>query len=115
MKGFYDITILTLPKYKIKNIEIVSKNIKETIYTIDPTGYANIRFNSKGYGGLYHIDGDKMNLIHQFKGNEKDVRLNLLSGRYKVIFRPSNSKSSIYSIDKNFTLKSGESKLIKIY
>ena len=115
LKGFYDITILTLPKYKIKNIEIVSKNIKETIYTIDPTGYANIRFNSKGYGGLYHIDGDKMNLIHKFNGIEKDVRLNLLSGRYKVIFRPSNSKSSIYSIDKNFTLKSGESKLIKIY
>ena len=46
---------------------------------------------AQGYGGLYHIDGDKMNLIHQFKETKKMLGL-IYYLEAKGNFRPSNSK-----------------------
>ena len=69
----------------------------------------------KGYGGLYVENGDELEQIYHFKGNKTQHRLTLLPGRYRVVFRAKSSKNHIYTTEKSFKLRSGQSELIKIY
>ena len=60
-------------------------------------------------------NGDKLDLIFPFNGNKSQHRLTLLPGNYKVVFRALAAKEYIYTKEKDFKLKSGQSKLIKFY
>jgi len=110
--GKYDIELLTLPRKKFFNVEL--KQSQKTEYTIPTPGIINIVLPTIGYGGLYFKDKDKFEKIFNFKGNDSRHKITLLPGNYKVIFRSKIAKNSIYTKEKNFKLKSGESKLIKI-
>ena len=59
--------------------------------------------------------GDKLEQIYHFKGNNLQHKLTLLPGNYKVVFRAKSAKQYIYTNEKSFKLKSGETELIKIY
>lgn len=111
--GKYDIELLTLPRKKFYNVDILQS--ETTIYSMPTPGLANIKLPSKGYGGIYIQDGDESKQIHPFKGNKTDYRLTLLPGKYKVVFRAKSSKQYIYTREKNFKIKSGKSEMIKIY
>ena len=111
--GKYNIELLTLPRRKFKNVEVLPN--QESLFNIPSTGLANIILPSKGYGGIYLFKGDELEQIYHFKGKQSNFRMNLLPGSYKVVFRSLSSRESIYTIEKNFTIKSGKSKLIKIY
>ena len=111
--GRYDIELLTLPRKKFYNVEILP--IEPTTYTIPTTGLANILLPSKGYGGLYVQDGDQLEQIYNFRGKKTNYKLTLLPGSYKIVFRSLAAKGYIYTREKEFTIKSGKSKLIKIY
>ena len=111
--GRYDIELLTLPRKKFIDIEI-SQSTKTT-YTIPTPGIANILLPSKGFGGVYLENKDKLQQIYHFKGNNLQHKLTLLPGNYKVVFRAKSGKQYIYTNEKSFKLKSGETELIKIY
>ena len=113
ISGIYDIELFTLPRVKFEDVEIFPSHTTE--YFIPPSGLVNIMLPSKGFGGIYALNGDNLKQIYHFKGERTDYRLNLLPGKYKVVFRSLSSRESIYSIEKNFTVKSDKSKLIKIY
>ena len=36
-------------------------------------------------------------------------------GNYRAVYRPKNTKQSVYTINKKFTIKSGSSKKIILY
>ena len=111
--GKYDIELLTLPRKKFYDVEVNQSTI--TNYLIATPGLANILLPSKGYGGLYVKNGDKMEQIYHFKGEKSQHRLTLLPGNYKVVFRPISAKNHIYTREESFKLRSGKSELIKIY
>ncbi len=111
--GNYDIELLTLPRKKFYNVEILPK--KSTKYTIPTPGLANIILPSKGFGGLYMKNRDELEQIYHFKGKKTNHRLTLLPGNYKLIFRAIAAKEYIYTQEKNFKIKSGKSEMIKIY
>ena len=111
--GNYDIELLTLPRRKFYNVEI--SPITSTEYSIPTPGLANIVLPSKGYGGLYVKNGDKLEQIYHFKGEKTNYRLTLLPGNYKVVFRALAAKEYIYTQEKSFKIKSGKSEMIKIY
>jgi Ca-activated chloride channel family protein len=111
--GRYDIELLTLPRKKFYDVE-VNQNTKTT-YSIATPGLANILLSSKGYGGLYVKNGDELEQIYHFKGEKTQHRLTLLPGNYKVVFRAISAKNHIYTTEKSFKLRSGQSELIKIY
>ena len=113
LAGKYDIELLSLPRKKFNNVEIYPG--KETIYTIPTPGLANIVLPSKGYGGVYEKDGDKLNQIYRFNAKNTNHRLTLIPGRYKIIFKAISAKKYLYTIEKEFKIKSGKSELIKIY
>ena len=110
--GKYDIELLTLPRQKFYNIEILP--IEATVLYPPNPGLANIVLPSKGYGGLYDANDDQLEQIYHFKGDKTDYKLTLLPGKYKVVFRAIGAKAYIYTIEKSFTIQSGKSKLIKI-
>lgn len=111
--GSYDIEVLSLPRLIYTDIEI--KQSTEAKLPIPPPGLANINLPSKGYGGLYLKDGDNFNLIYPFNAKKSQHKLTLLPGNYKVVFRALAAKEYIYTKEKDFKLKSGQSKLIKLY
>jgi Ca-activated chloride channel family protein len=111
--GRYDIELLTLPRKKFYDVEVNQSST--TTYTIPTPALANIILPSKGYGGLYVKNGDNFDLIYSFNGNKSQHRLTLLPGNYKVVFRALAAKEYIYTKEKDFKLKSGQSKLIKFY
>ena len=111
--GRYDIEILTLPRKKFFDVEVNQSTL--TTYSLSTPGLANIILPSKGYGGLYLENGDELEQIYHFKGNKIQHRLTLLPGRYRVVFRTKSSKNHIYTTEKSFKLRSGQTELIKIY
>jgi len=111
--GRYDIELLTIPRKKFIDVEI--NQSAKTTYNIPTPGIANIMLPSKGYGGVYLQNKDKLEQIYHFKGNNLQHKITLLPGNYKVVFRAKSAKQYIYTNEKNFKLKSGKSELIKIY
>ena len=111
--GKYDIEILTLPRTKFKDVDVIQNG--NTKYSIPAPGLANILLPSKGYGGVFVNKGDNLEKIYHFKAEKTQHRLTLLPGNYKVVFRAKSAKSYIYTNEKKFKLKSGKSELIKIY
>ena len=111
--GKYDIELLTLPRWKEDDVEILP--IEPTVYSIPTPGLANIVLPSKGYGGLYVENSDKLKQIYSFNGEKINYRLTLLPGNYKVVFRALAAKGYIYTKEKSFKIKSGKSEMIKIY
>ncbi len=111
--GNYDIEVLTLPRLKFNNVPVKSNETAKCI--IPKPGLANIQLQSKGYGGLYKRNNDQLEQIHHFRGKKTNYKLTLLPGSYKIIFRSLGAKGYIYTREKEFTIKSGKSKLIKIY
>lgn len=113
LTGRYDIELLTLPRKKFVDVEVNQST--KTTYTIPSPGLANILLPSKGYGGVYLLNGDALEQIYHFNGAKTQHRLTLLPGNYKVVFRAKSAKQYIYTSEKTFKLKSGQSELIKIY
>ena len=111
--GRYDIEVLTLPRTKFIDVEVNQST--KTTYIIDTPGIANILLPSRGYGGVYLQNKDKLEQIFHFKGKELQHKLTLLPGNYKVVFRAKSATQYIYTNEKSFKLKSGETELIKIY
>jgi Ca-activated chloride channel family protein len=107
------LNVQEIPRQKFIDVEVNQSS--KTQYTIPTPALANIILPSKGYGGLYVKNGDKLDLIYPFYGNKSQHRLTLLPGNYKVVFRALAAKEYIYTKEKDFKLKSGQSKLIKFY
>jgi len=110
--GNYDIELLTLPRKKFFDV-VVSQSTKTT-YVIPTPAIVNIILPSRGYGGVFLQNKDKVEQIYYFKANKLQHKLTLLQGNYKVVFRSKSAKQYIYTNEKSFKLKSGETKLIKI-
>jgi len=110
--GNYDIELLTLPRKKFFDV-VVSQSAKTT-YVIPTPAIVNIILPSRGYGGVFLQNKDKVEQIYYFNANKLQHKLTLLQGNYKVVFRSKSAKQYIYTNEKSFKLKSGETKLIKI-
>ncbi len=110
--GKYDVEILSLPRI---DTTIDIKQSSQTTLSIPTPGLANITLPSKGYGGIYIKNDNQLEAIYHFKGNQKNYRLSLLPGNYKVIFRARAAKEYIYTQEQNFKITSEKSEMIKIY
>ena len=111
--GKYDIEVLTVPRLIIEGVEI--KQSENTIISIPNTGTANILLPSKGYGGIYRFKDNMWEQVYSIDQNTQKVKLYLLPGNYKVVFRSKAAKQYMYTREKDFKIQSGKSGLIKLY
>ena len=105
--GKYDLEILTLPRIYLENVDIAQS--KTTTVQIPTPGLATLITNSSGYGSIYLERDNKLELIYTMLENTVKENLVLQPGSYRVVFRPKNSQLSLYTIEKRFTVTSGNS------
>ena len=113
LTGKYDIEVLTIPRFTIEDIEI--KQSETTTINMSNTGTANILLPSKGYGGIYRFKDNLWEQVYPIDNNMQRIKLYLLPGNYKIVFRSKSAKQYMYTGEKEFKVQSGKSALIKLY
>jgi Ca-activated chloride channel family protein len=110
LTGKYDLEILTTPRIYLENVDIAQS--KTTTLSVPRPGLVTILSNNQGYGSIYTENGNKLEWVYNLDDNLTKETIILQPGRYKVVFRPKNSKESIYTIEKDFSVVSGESSIV---
>ncbi len=110
--GEYDLEILTTPRIYINNIHIDQS--KTTTIQIPSPGFATIVCNAPGYGDILLEEKNQLQWVHRMSLNSIKESIVLQPGLYRIIFRPKNSQSSLYTIEKTFRIGSGSSISVNI-
>jgi len=110
--GTYDLEVLTTPRMLISDIEITQSHT--TKVEIPQPGMAHIMRKSKGVGDVFIREGIGLNWICSLNSELTSESIPLQPGDYKVVFRPIGSKRAFYTLEQDFTIFSGKSKLIEL-
>jgi len=105
--GEYDLEILTLPRIQVNNLQIQQSEL--TTIEVPRPGIANFSMASTGYGSLYLQTADTLQWIYNLPSEHNRETLTLQPGSYRIIYRAKNAKRSIYTISKQFDIRSGSS------
>lgn len=108
--GKYDLEILTLPRILLENVDVSQS--KTTTLQIPRPGMVTLITNNQGYGSIYTEDKNNLRWIYNLDENLTKETVVLQPGKYHVVFRPKNSKESLYTIEKDFSVVSSESNII---
>ena len=110
--GKYDLEILTLPRINLNGIEILQSTTNSI--KIPTSGNVYISKGGKGYGSIFIDDGRKMTWVCNLNANLQTEIIYLQPGNYKLEFRYENSKQTINTIEKKFTIVSSSTSNIII-
>lgn len=113
LTGTYDLEVLSLPRINIDAVEIAQSHT--TNIEIPEPGIAVIRKTFTGSGSLLVNDKNKLTRIYELNENTLNETLYLQPGSYKVVFRPKNSRSTLYSVEKSFIIESGKTTDVQLY
>ncbi|MFN8208409.1 MAG: vWA domain-containing protein [Bacteroidales bacterium] len=107
LTGIYDLEVPVLPKLEIKNVEI--KQSSTTTVEIPRPGIVNLFMPAPGFGSIYTMEQDQLKSIYLLNQSGRTESIMLLPGHYWVVFRALNAKQAIYTITREFDVKSGSS------
>jgi Ca-activated chloride channel family protein len=110
--GHYDLEIPTIPRLNIDNVEI--RQSHTTSIELPLPGTAVFSGQVNGYGSLYKISGDEQEWIYNLQPALRKQSIYMQPGNYRAIFRPATSKSSLYTLVKDFSVKGGEEVLVEL-
>jgi Ca-activated chloride channel family protein len=113
LTGNYDLEILTIPRIKLFDIEISQS--KTTTVEIPKPGLVHITANSTGYGTIFLEDNNELTGVYRLNENLTRETVVLQPGKYRIVFRPKNSRESIYTIERTFRITSGSSTNVQLY
>jgi hypothetical protein len=68
-----------------------------------------------GYGTLLLSDKNKLTRIYELNDNLTLETLYLQPGSYRIVFRPKNSRATLYSVEQSFIIESGKTTDIQMY
>jgi len=105
--GKYDLEILTMPRMHVNGVK-VSESTTTTV-KIPQAGFVSIVKPGAGPISLYTEDGGKMEWVCNLAADAVTENIILQPGHYHAIYRSSNIKQTIYTVDKIFDVKSGSS------
>ena len=112
--GKYDIEIPVLPRINLHDVEI--KQSHTTTVEVPRPGMITILRTSSGYGSIYLRKNDKQeDWVYNLNSSTKNESLQLQPGKYRIVFRALNAKLTLYTINKQFEVRSGSSEVIQLY
>jgi len=111
--GEYDLEILTIPRVYIEDVKIEQSTT--TNIEIPRPGIANFSLASSGFASLYIETADTLQWIYNLDQNQTRQSIIMQPGNYRAVYRAKNTKQTIYTINKRFTIKSGSSQKIILY
>ncbi len=101
----YDLEILTLPRLKINEVDI--KQSHTTTVEVPKPGMVNFQMTSPGFGSLFVDKDNSLEWIYNLTQTTNSEQLLMLPGKYKVIYRSKNTKSTTATVEKQFKIVSG--------
>lgn len=107
LTGKYDLEILTLPRIYLEDVTVSQS--KTTTVQIPTPGIVTIQCNSPGYGTILLEEKNELKRVYSLAENTLKESVVLQPGSYRIIFRPKNSTSGLYTIEKSFKISSGSS------
>lgn len=110
--GKYDLEILSSPRIYLQDISVDQSTT--TTIEIDAPGIANLQMGSPGYGSIFKMNGNELEFVCTLNENAVQQSMVLQPGTYKVIFRFRNLKQTIFTKDRTFTVKTGESVIVNL-
>lgn len=111
--GRYDLEILSTPRMLIPDVD-VSQSHTTTIEIPQP-GMAHVMRKSKGTGDIFLKTDSGLQWVWSLNDEGVSDSVVLQPGDYKVVFRPTGSKRTFYTIEKDFNIQSGKSQLVELY
>jgi Ca-activated chloride channel family protein len=111
--GRYDVETLTLPRRRF-TVEVQPDKTQSIV--LPSTGVVNFHTITTGYGSLYEIlENGTQEWVCNLNDLKPQFTLNLLPGRYKIVFRAKHASGSKYTGFKSFQLKSGETLSVHVF
>ncbi|MBN1950553.1 MAG: VWA domain-containing protein [Bacteroidales bacterium] len=112
--GKYDLEIPILPRMYVNNVKIDQSTV--TTITVPRPGILNLLKAASGYGSIYlRKSATDEEWVCNLDPNVKNETLVLQPGKYRVVFRAQNAKQILYTINRNFEIKSGDSEAVNLY
>jgi Ca-activated chloride channel homolog len=112
--GKYDIEILCMPRISVKDVDV--QQSYTTSVEIPMPGIAVIQTTTNGYGSVYVENKSGLTWLYNLKDSpQHQETLYLQPGSYRVVFRSKYSNKAFYTIDKAFTVESGQTVNVKLY
>ncbi|HET9487717.1 MAG TPA: VWA domain-containing protein [Chryseosolibacter sp.] len=113
LQGEYEVETLTLPR----RIFPVTLDAGRTItISLPSAGAVNINTIAVGFGSVFEIlDSGETRWVYSLDENRSRHFLNLLPGRYKIVFRTRRTRGSKYTAIKTFELKAGQTVNIEMF
>jgi Ca-activated chloride channel family protein len=113
LTGYYNLEVLSLPRLQIPNIEISQDAV--TNVEIPLPGIVVINKSIPGYGSLYVVKNRNQSWIYDLRDNLLQESLILMPGDYLIVYRSKFSNRSIFTIERHFTIRSGETVNLRIF
>ena len=113
LTGKYDIEIPILPKL-IKKDVVISQNQTTTVEVNRP-GIVTLVKTTTGFGSIYSLNGNNQEWIYNIDPELRNESIVLQPGDYRVVYRSRNAKQTLYTVVKNFKIKSGSSIAVDLY
>ena len=110
--GKYDLEILTLPRTKMKDVEISQS--KTTMLEVPVAGIVTIIRNFQLYGSVFHFENDEMVEVYQLSEGMYNETVALQPGKYKLVYRSKSAYGMEFTEEKDFEIRSGGSISIKL-
>jgi Ca-activated chloride channel family protein len=101
--GSYDLLFHTVPLTRIENVEVSTES--PTSVMIASPGSLMLQSSAPGFGSI--VDAKTLEHVIQFPNGNPSGSYTMQPGNYTVIFRARGARSSKYSIQSTFTIKSG--------
>ena len=105
--------ILSIPRVYVNKVKIDQSTT--TNIEIPRPGIANFSLSSSGFASIYVETADTLKWVYNLDERKTQQNIIMQPGNYRAVYRPKNTKQSIYTINKRFTIKSGSSKKIILY
>jgi Ca-activated chloride channel homolog len=106
LTGKYHVEVLTLPRMTFNNVSIYQS--KETVLEIPQSGLLSLSLPEAGVLSVYRKDKRKQEWVCNLKDNVLRQEINLLPGKYLVVFRPHSKKQTFYTQEREFIINSGK-------
>jgi Ca-activated chloride channel family protein len=105
--GRYEVEILTLPRIKMKDVEISQS--KTTNIQIAAPGNLNIEKNGEIFGGIFYLKDNEWIKLYEFKYKVYVENIALQPGNYRLIYRNKVNKKMKETKVKDIVIKSNQS------
>ncbi len=105
--GTYTLEVLSLPRLIIPNVKITQNHA--TKVEVPGPGILIVKKPGLGYGSLFEDKKGQLSWVYNFRNEINHLEsLYLLPGNYRIVYRTKFSNETTSSIEKRFSIKTGE-------